>query len=131
MILFQVEVLRINQFMAIIVNDIKDYANNEVSTNATISTLTINTPFYAGGVLATLANGPPFRSNVGGTAGIPVSTIHPTVNHIIYYIVSNIQSHVLMFVSFIKSMWYCISNIICISPLTLIQLELWYIHSNY
>ncbi len=63
----QVEVLRLSNFMAILV-DIRDYNNNNVS-ETTNSSLELGTYVYVGGVPATFG-GPQFSS--GG--GIPVST---------------------------------------------------------
>ena len=55
------EVLRINDFLAVIVSDTKDYVNNQVySTDA--STLSVQTNIYLGGVPATLATSAPFST---------------------------------------------------------------------
>ena len=63
----QVEVLRIEDFMAIIINEVKDYANNGVPTMST-STLRINSAMYAGGIPSRL-EGVPFTP----ASGVPVS----------------------------------------------------------
>ena len=43
-------VLRINDFVAILVQENTDYANNNVPSDSAMSTLTIGTSFYVGGV---------------------------------------------------------------------------------
>ena len=42
--------LRINDFVAILVQENRDYDNNQVPSNSVTSTLAIGTSFYVGGV---------------------------------------------------------------------------------
>jgi len=64
------EVLRINDFLAVIVADTKDYMNNGLYSTTT-SSININTNIYLGGV-PSMWTGPPFS-----TSDIAVCTILP------------------------------------------------------
>ena len=55
--LFQVEVLRINDFIAVIVQERRDYKNNNVGA-ASASTLSTSTRLYVGGIPPTLTGLP-------------------------------------------------------------------------